>query len=409
MPATFKAVLNNKPKQDGSYAILIRITMDRKRKSVNTGETIRKADFNPRKGEVRKSHPFHESINGDIESAIEKAQEKIRQKRQQGINLTIDQIQSFMQGKEEAVAPQLLVAYAAELVELYYKDNTDQYRHFWTTLNRFKEFEQNKGREYKLKDFDLTGIKEFENYLRTEVKNHQRTIANHLKRLKRIYKLAVAHGVVAYHENPFIDIKIKRGQKSGKPRLSAEEIKALEEVQLNESLLMFHARNIWLAQFYCAGTRIGDMLTMKFLNLAGGRLIFTMQKTEEENSILIPKKAQAIFDYYREGKELSDYIFPFFKKEVKYDKETLRKQIWSKTASINNNLKKVAELAGIEKNLTTHMARHTFADLARKKSKDIYGVSKALRHSSTKITEEYLNSFDYDAVDDVMGSVFDEE
>jgi integrase len=294
-------------------------------------------------------------------------------------------------------------------VELYYKDNTDQYRHFWTTLNRFKEFEQNKGSEYKLKDYDLTGIKEFENYLRTEVKNHQRTIANHLKRLKRIYKLAVAHGVIAYHENPFVDIKIKRGQKSGKPRLSAEEIKALEEVQLNESLLMFHARNIWLAQFYCAGTRIGDMLTMKFLNLAGGRLIFTMQKTEEENSIPIPKKAQAIFDYYREGKELSDYIFPFFKKEIKYDKETLRKQIWSKTALINKNLKKVAELAGIEKNLTTHMARHTFADLARKKSKDIYGVSKALRHSSTKITEEYLNSFDYDAVDDVMGSVFDEE
>lgn len=91
------------------------------------------------------------------------------------------------------------------------------------------------------------------------------------------------------------------------------------------------------------------------------------------------------------------------------ERDFRRKQIQSKTTMINYQLKKVGELAEIDKTITTHMARHTFADMARQKSKDIYGVSKALRHSSTKITEQYLAGFDNQAVDDVMDSVWGED
>ncbi len=48
------------------------------------------------------------------------------------------------------------------------------------------------------------------------------------------------------------------------------------------------------------------------------------------------------------------------------------------------------------------MARHSFADNARKQTKDIYAISKALGHSSISTNEKYLASFDDEAVDDLM-------
>lgn len=411
MPATFKAVLNNKPKADGSHAILIRITLDRQRKFVNTGETVKKSEFNAKKGEVRKSHLSHESINHSIESRIEQVRRRIRKKEEQGEHYTLEQIQAILQGKEEKVAPKEFIKYGSETIDLYYPEhqNLDQYKHFWTTLNSWKTFEKAEGKVYNLKDVDISSIRRFENFLITVKKNKPRTIANHLKRIKRLFRLAVDHNIIEYHTNPFTNIKINRGAKSKKPRLSMEEIKQLEQTKPIEGSVLFHAKNVWLAQFYAAGTRIGDMLAMKFENVGPDRIVFDMQKTEEEQSIPINPKLRAIIEYYRTpDKTLKDYIFPFFKKEIDYSNdEFFKKQLWSKTAQINASLKDLATMAGIDKNLTTHMARHSFADIARKKSGNIYGVSKALRHSNIRITEEYLESFDHDAVDDVMGSVFD--
>ena len=74
---------------------------------------------------------------------------------------------------------------------------------------------------------------------------------------------------------------------------------------------------------------------------------------------------------------------------------------------INKYLKDIAKKAEITKNVTTHTARHSFADIARKKTDNIYNLSKTLGHSSIKVTEAYLATFDEQAVDDTLNNVFD--
>ncbi|MBK7638425.1 MAG: tyrosine-type recombinase/integrase [Saprospiraceae bacterium] len=59
------------------------------------------------------------------------------------------------------------------------------------------------------------------------------------------------------------------------------------------------------------------------------------------------------------------------------------------------------------KKLTSHIARHSFADIARKKGISVYDISKALGHSSIAITEKYLASLDDGAVTDVFNKMFD--
>jgi len=69
-------------------------------------------------------------------------------------------------------------------------------------------------------------------------------------------------------------------------------------------------------------------------------------------------------------------------------------------------LKEIAKGAKISKKITTHTARHSFADIARQKTDNIYNLSKTLGHSSLKVTEAYLSSFDEKAVDDTLDSMF---
>ena len=54
-----------------------------------------------------------------------------------------------------------------------------------------------------------------------------------------------------------------------------------------------------------------------------------------------------------------------------------------------------------------HISRHSFANIARQKNANVYDISKALGHSSLKITESYLSKFDTQSQDETMKQVFD--
>jgi integrase len=119
----------------------------------------------------------------------------------------------------------------------------------------------------------------------------------------------------------------------------------------------------------------------------------------------LKEKPLAILEKYT-GRNDS-FIFPFLSDRFDYSDPMFKhNQIGAKTALINKYLKDIATKAEISKNITTHTARHSFADIARQKTDNIYNLSKTLGHSSIKVTEAYLASFDQQAVDDTMDSMF---
>ncbi|MDB4539451.1 tyrosine-type recombinase/integrase [Saprospiraceae bacterium] len=82
-------------------------------------------------------------------------------------------------------------------------------------------------------------------------------------------------------------------------------------------------------------------------------------------------------------------------------------RISSRTTKINELLKNIASKAGIDKRLTSHVARHSFAEIARVKGVPLYDISKALGHSSLAITEQYLSSFDENSLQNAMDMIFE--
>ena len=78
-------------------------------------------------------------------------------------------------------------------------------------------------------------------------------------------------------------------------------------------------------------------------------------------------------------------------------------QISSKVAMYNKRLKTIQRDAQIDKTLTSHILRHTFANLAlSQKNADIYAISQALAHSSVRETEIYLRNFNSKKVENLM-------
>jgi integrase len=109
-----------------------------------------------------------------------------------------------------------------------------------------------------------------------------------------------------------------------------------------------------------------------------------------QHSILLLDPAREIIEKYIGDRKGSDYIFPLLDtKEINNDLRVLNQKTESKTAQLNKTLKILSKEAEIEKNLTFHVSRHTFATLALKNEVPIVRLSKILGHANIQQTMIY--------------------
>ena len=268
-------------------------------------------------------------------------------------------------------------------------------------MNKLKEYLE--GEDLVFQEVNLDFLSQFQDFL-VEKGNNSNTIHNNFTAFRTIYYKAIEEGKVKQVHNPFFSFKLKQASVE-RIRLSESEIFELSKLALPEGSLIWNIRNSFIFSFYCAGIRASDILLMKWKNVLDGRLVYQMHKTKMHHSIVLVDQAKSILELY-EKKDSEHFIFPFFRNEFDYsDPQFLFNQISAKTALLNKYLKMIAKKAGIEKRISTHTARHSFADMARKMTSSIYNISKTLGHSNTRTTEGYLAPFDKEAVDDTVQKV----
>jgi integrase len=176
-------------------------------------------------------------------------------------------------------------------------------------------------------------------------------------------------------ENPFNRVKGIKEKETNREYLTLDELKKLVKTDCNYPIL----KDAFLFSSL-TGLRFSDIKTLKWRNISydskSGYLIkFTQQKTKGTEHL--PVCEQAIF-ILGERKKDDDLVF-----------ENL---IYS--AYHNKILHKWVEESGVEKHITFHSARHTFATLQLTMNTDIYTVSKLLGHRHLKTTEIYAKVID---------------
>ena len=152
-----------------------------------------------------------------------------------------------------------------------------------------------------------------------------------------------------------------------------------------------------MLSFYLMGVSFIDLAFLKVENLVDGRVQYKRRKTGKFYDVKISANAQEILDHYLEDKQSHDYIFPIIKRTSLFDQ--FRDIQWA-LKRYNTRLKEIAQLAGIEENLTSYVSRHTFASIANNMEIPVTAISQMLGHTNLSTTQVYLASLRRDVIDE---------
>ena len=458
--ATYRFELNSKQTRNKKYQIYLCITINGKRKRIKTDiEVSKKSDWNPTpKGDnwIRTSEPNHKVWNQKLADIINEPKNASKElKGTIGFATSEKVVAKLRIDEQEFSFLSFAENYAQRTLET---GNSRTYTKYVTLINKLKLFINNilpndiptipksGSKEYTkfieglkkdllFREITLSFLNKFKLYLlkmpsrrNHELTLHMNTISKQFDVFKSLYnkgKIELKEDGLSLSDNPFDDFSCETIS-TNKEKLTIEEINSLNALNLEKNSLLWHTRNCFMLAFYCAGMRAGDIIQLRGTNLIYNnntwRISYRMDKTSLAKEILILPQAMEILKEYVDFNRLTcKYIFPLLDNEAAYAKaETwemkerlpfelktfLLRQVNSKNSLLNKNLSKLAQMAKIDKKITMHIARHSFANIARQKNANLYDISKSLGHSSLKITETYLSNFDTESQDKTMKQVF---
>lgn len=402
--ATIKIVLRKKQRKDGKYPLAICIIKDRNPSYINLGQNINESEWDAVKQRVKKSHPNSTRLNNYIQKKLADTTDKLLELEIHNSNISFKAIRKGLRPSPHATFFSQATIYVDNLKKSgkYNRISTERSR-----VNRFKEFL--KGEDLSFQDISVSLLKQFQAYLKGTWKNSQRSVVNDLVVIRSIFNQAIKDGLVDRKYYPFgkdkIQIKFPDSVRVG---LSIEEVKKIEALELESGSYLNHARNIWLISFYFAGMRVSDVLRLKWSDFQNERLHYAMGKNAKAGSLKLPAKASKILLEYEHLKKSNNaLVFPDLKMVADFS-NLYDVQKWIKNAikKLDKTLPKIAELAGIEKKLTMHIARHTFGNISGDKI-PIQMLQKLYRHTSITTTIAYQANFIHRDSDEALDAVID--
>lgn len=379
---TINIELNHKPHSNGLYCIFIRITDNKKHTRINSEIFIKKQYFKHKAkwGEwISRKNPKGHSLN----RALEKKIAEIKERKDRGVT-----VRAAVRGGD-------FIAFALDFCEKYNNpEQTGTYKRYNVVINKLKEYA---GDKIEFKEVTVEFLRKYVSWLRSEKKNDVNTYTTDLRKIRAVFNAAINEDLIDYSVNPFRKIKIET-KRTTKQRLTLEELGAIRNLNLDEGGYIWHARNIFLFCLNCMGMRVGSALKLKSADIQGASLYYQMNKGGKSKNIELTGEALEIIGRYPErGK----YLFPYLERET-----DIYNGISKATALINKGLKSIAEMAGIDKRLTTHISRHSFAKLANSAKVDVPTIQKMLGHSSIRTTQIYLGEISDDESNEALKKIF---
>lgn len=429
--ATFRFELNGRPTKNKTYVVYLRVTVGGKRKLIKTMvEIARPSDFNAKcKGEnwIRGGVRDAKVLNAQLADILAKAKETYKELDKEGEVTTVALAKEM---NTEAVSPSFL-AFARERAQMIY-DNGGwrNWRKYCGLINKLDAFRKKRRMaDITVADMTVELLTRFDNFLHKWENErepgkllHPNTIEVQFNILRTLVHRAIEVGIMEASKDPFLVFKYK-GVKTIKEKLDDSEMERIINLELEEGSLIWHCKNYFLFSYYCAGIRAADLIQLRWGNVTvSGRLHYQMGKNHKERDLLLVEQAIEILRHYqREDAKATDYIFPLLSNDAEYagyvtqaDKDRMRPElrhkmyqdISSKNALINKYLKKIAENAEIEKPLSMHISRHSFAHIAQESGAESSAIKNILGHSNLATTERYMGSFDTSKTDETLRNVF---
>ena len=384
--ATISMVLRNDAlNKNGEAPINFLIIKDRKITKIATGIKIDPKFWDEKKCRIKPGVKNSARLNSFLQNKFTELQDQVFEHETISKSLTTKQLKEKIYGKK----PTDFFAFADEAVNNYKADGkiSTHITHS-STIRTLKEYVKYKSLEFQ--DITPEFLSKYERYLQHTMKLKTNTIHKHLKFLRKLFNDALRLDKIEYQHNPFPKYKLKL-EKTSRSFLSDEELKAIEDVATVPGERMHLHKMMFIFASYTGGLRISDVLKLQWKNFDGSHIHISIHKTKTQLSIKLPNKAiEIVKSYHTKKSKPTDFIFPMLDNDVDLNiPEEAYSQISSATAYINKNLKLLAKKAAIEKPLSFHISRHTWATRALRKGISIDKVSKLMGHAQLRETQIY--------------------
>jgi site-specific recombinase XerD len=369
----------------GPRAIYLRITVDGKRAEMSIGRECESEKWNSSAGRAIGTKEDARTLNSYLDTLKSRMRMAHQTLLDTGQQVTAVSLQEQFTGKSQKTIylMKLFAEHNSRVKELIgngFEANTlkgyvTSEKHLMNFLR--KQYTQD---DIQINELNYAFINNFEHYLRADCKCSDVSAAKYIKHLKKIVNHCIANGWLK--NAPFIAYKSTAKAKE-RTYLSQEEVNRIIAKEFTIERLQ-QVRDIFI--FCCfTGLSYADVKKLKRSEIAvgidGEKWIFTKrQKTDTSSHIPILPYAFDILNRYKDNPECENrgLVLPVLSNQ-----------------KMNAYLKEIADVCGVDKHLTFHLARHTFATtITLSNGVPIETVSRILGHTALKTTQHYAKVLD---------------
>lgn len=377
---------------------MLRVTKDRKRKYVSLGISVNPEHWDFSKNQPKAECPNREYIELLIADKLKEYSAKIvelKATNQEFTSTTLVEKVCVNRVNRKTVGD-LFREHINSLASSGRKSYALSIKQLYNSLIEF-----NGHLDIPFAEMNIAWLRRYEAFLRRKGLA-ENTIGIRFRTLRSIYNVAIEEDAVSSELYPFKKLKVsKLHQETAKRALSKEDIERVLSYKSTNRYMRFPI-DIFAFTYYCGGINFVDIAHLTKANIVDGRLIYKRQKTKKLIKIPLQPQALALIKKYHSAE--SPYLFPILSPIHQTDTQKANR-IHKVISKVNKRLKEIGEALNLNVNLTTYVARHSQATVMKRAGVSTAVIREIMGHSSERVTQIYLDSFDNEQVDNALKSL----
>ena len=401
MEATITVICNKfKVLKSGECPVMLRVAKDGKRSMKSLGVSVNPAYWDFLKNCPKKNCPNRVMLMQFISQTLAEFQGKVMVAKVNGEEISASSVVADNKLCTcHITVENYITRHIQELRDSGKVGNSYAYLNLRTTLQNF----YGKKLNFSFNAVDIAFCNKFEAWMRKN-KFEDTTMHYYFRTLRATYNKAVEASCADRGKNPFVEYKLSRFcTKTKKRALSKEKVMKIVNAdcsKMSEKARLAH--DVFSFSYYCGGISLVDIANLTSDNIINGRLIYERQKTHGAINLVMLNEAKHIIDKYSEHQIEAGYLFPILDNRLHITPMQKFNRVRKLCRQINAELHKIADGLGITEDVTTYVARHSFATVLKKSGVNIGIISQVLGHQDIKTTQVYLAQFDDEQVDVAM-------
>ncbi|WP_010662699.1 site-specific integrase [Marinilabilia salmonicolor] len=377
---SIKFYLNKNKGKGEQFKIYGRLIHQRKKSEFATNYYIEEDKWDEARGRAKRNQVINDELS-ELEAQINRIRRKLLDDEKPISSRIIVEIL-----KGDRKEKRSLLEYTDEHI----KEITHKKEHAENTLNHYKSSrniyaqfikDRFKRSDVTIHSIDYDFLKRFDDWMLSDYTDKlgrhvkRNTVNKHHSRLRTLLHKAVREGFI--HNNPYRLFSLKNTP-TNRAFLTIEEVNNIKSLDFSNNISLERVRDVFLFSCYTS-LRFSDALNLKLddiINTEDGKRLISIQMGKTKENVYVPviPPTQEIIDKYEEdpARKVEGSILPRYSNQ-----------------KLNIYLKMVATMAGINKKMTHHVARHTFATIALNRGMPLEVVQKILGHRNIRTTQIY--------------------